>query len=104
MSIRDGHRGATQAMNIVAAVLLLYTKEEEAFWLLCAIAERMLPEYYNRKVVGALIDQVFKQFFAYLLFLSYVAKQGVFEELIRLHLPDVYGKTKKLGVSIPTIC
>lgn len=67
-------------MNIVASVLLIYCSEEAAFWQLCNVCELLLPDYYDRRVVGALVDQ------------------GLLEELAAEYLPTLYNKLRDLGL------
>ena len=60
--------GYTQGQNFLAAFLLLQiprpvylrggaaSREETAFWMMCAITERLLPEYYTSNMVGVRVD------------------------------------------------
>ncbi|CAM4618048.1 unnamed protein product [Leuciscus chuanchicus] len=101
--------GYCQAMNIVTSVLLLYCTEEQAFWLLVALCERMLPDYYNTRVVGQ--SHTLKHMMTAVVFCVcvYVCQQcfsvsgalvdqGVFEELTRECLPLLYERMQELGV------
>lgn len=49
--------GYCQAMNIVVAALLIYMSEAQAFFLLSALCDRLVPGYYSQTMYGTLLDQ-----------------------------------------------
>lgn len=49
--------GYCQAMNIVVAALLIYMSEQQAFFLLSALCDRLVPGYYSTTMYGTLLDQ-----------------------------------------------
>ena len=58
--------GYCQALNYLSAMLLLVTelKEEEAFWLLLALCEQTVPDFYSKFMTGIRVEQnLFADFF-----------------------------------------
>lgn len=87
-SRRNPSVGYCQGMNLVTSTLLLvFANEEEAFWVLCAIIERILPE----------------DFFAPSLLPSRACPL-VLLDFVKGHLPKLYVHLTELGVDLTAIC
>lgn len=63
--------GYCQAMNIVSAALLIFMSEEQAYWTINVLCEKLIPGYYSKTMYGVLLDQ------------------KVFEALVKKSLPSV---------------
>lgn len=50
--------GYCQSLNFVAGMMLILLPEEDAFWLLVTVVEKLLPpDYYTKSMVGTYVDQ-----------------------------------------------
>lgn len=71
-SWKNPELGYCQAMNIVVAAILIYTSEEQCFWLLDMLCDRLVPGYYTQSMSGTILDQ------------------KVFEHLVQRSLPMIH--------------
>ncbi|KAI0027290.1 rab-GTPase-TBC domain-containing protein [Vararia minispora EC-137] len=87
-SRRNPGVGYCQGMNLVASTLLLvHADEEDAFWVLAALIERVLPD----------------GFFAPTLLPSRACPL-VLHDLVREHMPKLAAHLAALGIDLPAIC
>lgn len=84
-SWKNRELGYCQAMNIVVAALLIYLSEEQCFWLLDMLCDRLLPGYYTQSMSGTLLDQ------------------KVFEDLVRQTMPMLHDHFVKHGMQISVV-
>lgn len=71
---------------LAATLLLTHTEEEQAFWVLCCMIDRMLPQdYYTPTLLGSRVDQM------------------VLQDLVAAHLPKVSLHLDKLGVDLASV-
>jgi len=85
-SFKSPEVGYCQAMNLFTSVLLLFMGEEETFFTLCSVCDRMLPGYYTTNMVGAVVDQ------------------HVFERLIEKFMPILAKHIKDYKLQLSIAC
>lgn len=77
--------GYCQAMNIVTAALLIYMSEEQAFFVLSTLCDRLIPGYYSTTMYGTLLDQ------------------RVFESLVEKTMPILWEHLVKADVQLSVV-
>ncbi|KAK7422339.1 GTPase activating protein (GAP) [Neonectria magnoliae] len=81
----DADVGYCQAMNIVVAALLIYMSEAQAFFLLSALCDRLVPGYYSTTMYGTLLDQ------------------KVFESLVERTMPILWDHLVKSDIQLSVV-
>lgn len=81
-SWKNPELGYCQAMNILVAAILIFMSEEQAFWLLEVLCERLLPGYYSTSMWGTILDQ------------------RVFESLVHKCLPLIHDRFHAVDVQL----
>ncbi|KAI5958574.1 GYP2 [Candida theae] len=84
-SWRNPEVGYCQAMNIVVAALLIYMSEEQAFWSLNVLCDRIVPGYYSKTMYGTLLDQ------------------RVFESLVQTTMPVLWEHICKNDIQLSVV-
>jgi TBC1 domain family member 6 len=83
-AVRNKELGYLQSMNFIAAQLLLVTdNEEQTFWILTAVVERMLGEGFYLGGLGSLLKSI-----------------DTFAALVAEKLPQVSQKLNRVGLNI----
>jgi hypothetical protein len=78
--------GYCQSLNFVAGMILILLEEEEAFWLLVTIVEKLLPpDYYTKSMVGTYVDQF------------------VLAHIIKKYLPRIHSAMDRNQLQLPLI-
>lgn len=72
-------------MNIVVAALLIYMSEEQAFWTLNVLCDRIVPGYYSKTMYGTLLDQ------------------RVFESLVQTTMPILWDHICKNDIQLSVV-
>ncbi|KAI8605096.1 rab-GTPase-TBC domain-containing protein [Dissophora ornata] len=78
--------GYCQAMNIVTSAILIFQSEEQAFWTLNVLCDRLLPGYYSTSMYGASLDQT------------------ILEQLLEETMPILHKHLKKVDVELSVAC
>ncbi|KAJ1879733.1 GTPase activating protein (GAP), partial [Kickxella alabastrina] len=85
-SLRDSELGYCQAMNIVASTMLIFMTEEQVFWTLTVMCDRLVPGYYSPSMYGATLDQ------------------SIFQSLVEETMPMLATKFKRHDMQLSIAC
>ena len=80
----------------MCSVLLLFLPEEQAFYLLCAICEQLIPDYYATNMIGSIVDQRIFEGFLWNFHHSFI-------ELMNDRMPNIMKHLKNLDLPLSVV-